>query len=401
MIKDNELPYEKLKKMAETHECSCGSRLSVAWGGSWGYKGYVLRCGKDPSHNDFVRPFETTMSNDPDVTGWRLSNYRRRQLEQQIGQEKTSKLMKYQGRVTLSHEEVEDIIATIWPRAIKEAPDVVKRAILICIQYRLNPLMKQLHLLPFKNKEESRKQGRDVYDWAIARGIQADRLLARRQGPFSYIENTPRKMTDEEQKQVYGKVDKENFHAIVKLRDPSTNAESTGYGHLAFKADVYGKEKGNTLENMAFIHAERQALDRLHPGDMPEDVMVVDERFLNIERVAQLPQTNTKVIDAPPTREKHTEKTTTTTEPPPTEEELHTNEPPAGESDMKIWLKETLTAIHWSEETTKSWIAATFKIEVTGDLEKDVLPRLTRDQAERFTKELNTKASQQSLFPEK
>ena len=322
-------------------------------------------------------------------------------MEEQIGQENTGKLMKYQGRIKLSEEEVKDIIATIWPRAIKEAPDVVKRAILICIQYRLNPLMKQLHLIPFKNKEESRKQGFTVYDWAVARGIQADRLLARRQGPFSYIGNTPRKMTDDEQKEVYGKIEKDKFHAIVKLRDPSTGAESTGYGHLDNNAEIYGKEKGNTLANMAFIHAERQALDRLHPGDMPDDIMVVDERFINIPKIAQIPTTGAKVIDVPPAGEKHTEKATTTTEPPPTEEKLSTEEPPAGESDMKIWLKETLTAIHWSEETTKSWIAATFKIEVTGDLEKDVLPRLTRDQAERFTKELNTKASQQSLFPEK
>ena len=400
MIKDNELPYKTLLKMMETHECSCGSRLSVAWGGNWGYKGYVLRCGKDPSHRDFVRPFETTMGNDPDYTGWKLSRFRRRQLDNQIGQENTNKLMKYQGRITLTEPEVKDIIATIWPRAVKEAPDVVKRAILICLQYRLNPLMKQLHLLPFKDKEESKKQRRDVYSWAIARGIQADRLLARRQGPFSYIDNTPRKMTDEEQKQIFGKVDKDSFHAIVKLRDPSTGAESTGYGAWSHNSDVYGKEKGNTMENMAFIHAERQALDRLHPGDMPEDVMVVDERFLNLDKAAQLPPSTTKVIDVPKV-EKVTEKTTE--EPPPEEEKRDSAEPPPEEinTDMKVWLAETLKAIKWSEETAKSWISATFKIEVTGDLLKDVLPRMTKDQAARFTKELNAKASQQSLFPEK
>ncbi len=321
-------------------------------------------------------------------------------MDNQIGQENTNKLMKYQGRITLTEPEVKDIIATIWPRAVKEAPDVVKRAILICLQYRLNPLMKQLHLLPFKDKEESKKQRRDVYSWAIARGIQADRLLARRQGPFSYIDNTPRKMTDEEQKQIFGKVDKDSFHAIVKLRDPSTGAESTGYGAWSHNSDVYGKEKGNTMENMAFIHAERQALDRLHPGDMPEDVMVVDERFLNLDKAAQLPPSTTKVIDVPKV-EKVTEKTTE--EPPPEEEKRDSAEPPPEEinTDMKVWLAETLKAIKWSEETAKSWISATFKIEVTGDLLKDVLPRMTKDQAARFTKELNAKASQQSLFPEK
>jgi hypothetical protein len=337
------------------------------------------------------------MSNDPDVTGWRLSNYRRRQLEQQIGQENTGKLMKYQGRIKLSETEVNDIIATIWPRAIKEAPDVVKRAILICIQYRLNPLMKQLHLLPFKNKDESKKQGRDVYDWAVARGIQADRLLARRQGPFSYIGNTPRKMTDDEQKEIFGKVDKANFHAIVKLRDPSTGAESTGYGHVSNDVAVYGKDKGNTLENMAFIHAERQALDRLHPGDMPDDIMVVDERFINIPKVAQIPTTGAKVIDVPPEKKITITQSSEGKESPPGEENHEPEDSLIAGMD-KGWVQETLKAIHWSDETTKSWIASNLKVEATGELYKDVLPRLNKEQAQRFTNEIQNKASQLPLI---
>jgi len=304
--------------------------------------------------------------------------------------------MKYQGRIKLSEAEVNDIIATIWPRAIKEAPDVVKRAILICLQYRLNPLMKQLHLIPFKNKEESKKQGRTVYDWAVARGIQADRLLARRQGPFSYINNTPRKMTDDEQNEIFGKIDKANFHAIVKLRDPSTGAESTGYGHVANDAEIYGKEKGNTLANMAFIHAERQALDRLHPGDMPDDIMVVDERFINIPKVAQIPTTGAKVIDVPPEK-KTTTQISEEKEPPPGEENHEPEDSLIAGMD-KGWVQETLKAIHWSDETTKSWISSNLKVEATGDLYKDVLPRLNKEQAQRFTNEIQTKASQLPLI---
>lgn len=397
MIKDTDISVEKMEEMQYTHLCKCGGVLSVAWGGAWGYQGYVLRCGNNVAHSEFVRPFEITMANNADYPGWKFTNQRRKQLEQQVGEERASKLMKYQGRITLTKEEVEDIITTIWPRAIKEAPSVVKRAILICLQYRLNPLMKQLHLLPFKNKEESRKQGRDVYDWAIARGIQADRLLARRQGPFSYIDNTPRRMTDDEQKQIFGKVEKDVFHAIVKLRDPSTNAESTGYGHLSLKAEVYGQEKGNTLENMAFIHAERQALDRLHPGDMPEDVMVVDERFLlSFERVAQLPASKTIVIDTPKV-EKTTvsEPVVTESVPPKSEPEVKLEpieEPPPLGLDMD-WLKETLKQIKWNEETTKSWLGVNLKVNNTGTLE-EVIRRMDKEQLARFTKEIQNRAAQ-------
>jgi len=153
---------------------------------------------------------------------------------------------------------------------------------------------------------------------------------------------------------------------------------------------------------MAFIHAERQALDRLHPGDMPDDVMVVDERFLNLDKAVQLPPSMTKVIDMPKTDK--VEDKAPEEPPPPPEEETHEpvgNPPEEINADMKVWLAETLKTIHWSEETTKSWISATFKIDATGDLLKDVLPRMSKDQATRFTKELNNKASQQSLFPEK
>lgn len=396
MITTDEIPLEKMRAMEFSHHCRCGGTLSVAWGGAFGIQGYVLRCGNDPQHRDFERSFEMTMGNCPDIPGWQLTKKRRNQMESQIGSENTSKLMKYQGRITLTEEEVKDIIATIWPRAIKEAPDVVKRAVLICLQYRLNPLVKQLHLLPFLNKKESKRQGYEIYDWAIARGIQADRLLARRQGPFSYIDNTPRRMTEEEQKQIYGKIDKQSFHAIVRLRDPSTGAEVTGYGAWPVNVDVYGIEKGNTMENMAFIHAERQALDRLHPGEMPEDVMVVDERFFNIEKVAPISPTNTKIIDAPPSDKTTTTKSIEEKEPPAAEEQHLLDESLIAGMD-KVWIQETIKAIHWSEETTKSWISVNLKVEATGDLYKDVLPRLTKEQAIRFTNEISNKASQLPL----
>jgi len=55
------------------------------------------------------------------------------------------------------------------------------------------------------------------------------------------------------------------------------------------------------------------------------------------------------------------------------------------------WLDKTLKAIKWSEDTAKSWIASAFKVDTQGKL-TDVLSRLTRDQAERFTEEIQDKA---------
>ena len=395
MIKDCEVPYETLKKMQDTHECMCGARLSVAWGGMWGYKGYVLRCSANAEHSEFVRPFETSMANNPDMPGWRLSKYRRRQLEQQIGDKNAAAVMKYQGIMTLSQKDATDIIATIWPRAIKEAPAEVKRAMLICVQYRLNPLMKHLYLLPFKDKEESKKQGKEIFNWAVALGISANRLLARRQGPYSYFDNTPRIMTDDEQKIIFGKVDKHKLWAITKIKDKEGN-EAQGYGWWPKKddgtADVYGADKGNTPEGMAMIRSERQALDRLRPDSMPANVMVVDEKYM--------PE-GSRVIDAEKIAPGESPKTITEGKQviveQSTEEKHDTEEHPSGGVD-KDWLKETLKAIKWSDETTKSWIAANLKVDATGDLIKDVLPRLNKEQAQRFTNEIQNKASQLPLI---
>jgi len=57
------------------------------------------------------------------------------------------------------------------------------------------------------------------------------------------------------------------------------------------------------------------------------------------------------------------------------------------------WLEETLKGIKWSEDTAKTWIAAQFGVAAEGKL-TEVLSRLTREQAEKFVKELQEKATQ-------
>jgi len=63
------------------------------------------------------------------------------------------------------------------------------------------------------------------------------------------------------------------------------------------------------------------------------------------------------------------------------------------------WLEETLEIIKWSEDTAKSWIASNLKVDSSGKL-TEVLTRLTREQAERFTHELQERSArvQPELF---
>lgn len=61
-IYDCDRPLGTLREWEKTRRCSCGATLIVAWGGSYGYNGYWLRCTKDATHNTIVRLSEPSVS---------------------------------------------------------------------------------------------------------------------------------------------------------------------------------------------------------------------------------------------------------------------------------------------------------------------------------------------------
>lgn len=174
-------------------------------------------------------------------------------------------------RGLLTQERAAEIVRTFWPKAPES--EVLKAAIL-CESYGLNPLMKHVFLIPFKD------------EWALVMGISATRLIAQQQGDFSYIDDTPRIMDAAEQTRILGKVDPNNIVAICKLKNVKTGATAVGYGNWPVNKAPQGTEKGNTAANMAFIRAERQALGRLCPGKLPENIEVVDETTVDLPKPA-------------------------------------------------------------------------------------------------------------------
>ena len=151
------------------------------------------------------------------------------------------------------------LLQTVWPGASQEA---ITRAALICAQYQLNPLLKHIALLRFTNK----RTGKDV--WEPVLEIKASRIIAHRNHIFTY-EDGPRMMTDIEEKAIFGEVYSDRLCAIVKLKDNLGNI-FPGYGFWLKGDEPYGQDKGNTKANMAFIRAERNALDKMAPGELPE-----------------------------------------------------------------------------------------------------------------------------------
>ncbi len=64
----------------------------------------------------------------------------------------------------------------------------------------------------------------------------------------------------------------------------------------------------------------------------------------------------------------------------------------------QTWLQESQKAIKWADDTCKTFLVSRYKVSPQGTL-IEVLNRLTREQAEDFTREINNRVENQtSLF---
>jgi len=278
-------PREKLEELRKRNVCGvCGQSLWLYLDAKT-HQTY-LSCSNQ-SHEGIVREFQSA----------RELNIKaqREELEKTMTTTKASALAKYVGNRELARNEAKEIVESMFP----DAPEVEReKAILECVSYRLNPLNGHIFLIAYN-------KGKENETWARVMGIKAKRLLANRPvpgtkepRPFSYVDDTPRIMTPDEQIKIFGAVKTDKLVIIVKTMDPKTGAVAPGYGewpltkrqwskdkgvYIDVANEPYGVEKGNSMFNMAAIHAESQSLDRLRPGEMPENVETVDERTIEGE----------------------------------------------------------------------------------------------------------------------
>jgi len=260
---------------------------------------------------------------------------------------------------TISNRQAMYLLQTIWP----DAPEVeIIKAAILCQQYGLNPLMRTVYLVKF---------GKD--DWVTLLGIKATRQIAqqalRRRGiSYSYADG-PRVMTEEEQKTIRGKVETDKIWAITVLKGSDGNSYP-GYGWWPGNKQPYGTDKGNDGVNMAFIRSERNATDKMAPGELP-DLDVGDDSYMVGDFRAALAEGKQEFLDQteedkelwgdgkPAVKPEPSPEPTNPLKQP--EEAVEGNNLPEDPIDL-AWLKETLTIIHWTEKTAVSWIATQFKI---------------------------------------
>jgi len=398
---------DKLLESQRENRCSvCGGMLNVFLDMDI-HKAY-LACNSDQSHEGIER--EPSRYEKEGLASLNLPT-RREFMEQEHGPKKTGALAKYIGTAAITKVIATEIVESLWG----EAPPIEKtKAILLCQTYQLNPLMKHIYLIPYKRKDRAGEfivdgQGNLVQDWSMQIGIGATRLMAQRKHNYSYLDLTPRKATQEEIDKILGDTaDPNSIYGFCHIKDINSGAEAFGLRGIPKKERIKGEEKGNTHLNMACVRAERLALDRQYPGEMPQGIEVVDERFIETDyRVVE--EKVGEVGVAPPkgggeigksAEEKQGEgEPGTTILTPPQDKSQKIAVPPAEVAEGEgftidpAWLNESLKAIKWTDDTTKTFLVSKYKISSQGTL-ADVIKRLTREQAEEFVKAIQQKLEQ-------
>ena len=252
-----------------------------------------------------------------------LSNIRRSiELEEKVGLQKAQTAVGIPKQGQLTKSQAIEILKLVYPGVPDE--EIIRCAIL-CQDFGLHPLMKEVYIIPFG-------QG-DKRTWATVLGINATRKMMAQRGTFSYLDNTPRIMTEDEQKIIFGEVDAKNIVAITKLRTRK-GEEAPGYGRWPKDKEPYGTDKGNTKANMAFIRSERNAFGRLFTDALPQGVEIVDEAYVELPDIGKVDRATGEIL------EENVIEGEVVEVPPETEEKLKELWPEAPESKQETKTEE-------------------------------------------------------------
>lgn len=308
------------------------------------------------------------------------SNIRREiEVEKEHGREGSKALATIPKQGQLTQSQAMTILQLVYPDVPEN--EIIRTAIL-CKDFGLHPLMKELYIIPFGTGEKR--------TWSTVLGINATRKMMARMGSFSYIDNTPRVMTEQEQMEIFGIVNIDRITAITKL-ETKGGLKAQGYGTYMKKDNPYGMDKGNSQANMAFIRSERQAFSRLFPDAVPQELEVVDEAY--VEGVGEVDTKTGEILEAEVTElpdEPEPSPEATESQPASAEGEDNTNLFPdsliniSDLNDQLIELRKK-DAKTWSEESLLSYMRLAYK-GVEGNTVFEIASKLDKGKAAHFTK---------------
>lgn len=267
---------EKLKQIQRTNRCAdCGGELETLYD--------VIKhlpfaqCKAHPEHEGIAKINKKS----PEFNDYNI-NTRREIMAEQTGEKGTAVAIPTSGKLT--QPQAMQILQLVYPDVPES--EIIRCAIL-CRDFGLHPLMKEVFIIPFGTG--------DKRTWSTVLGINATRKMMSLRGSYSYMDNTPRIMTEDEQMLIFGEIDKQNIVALTRLKTRS-GEEAPGYGRWPRDKAPYGMDHGNTKANMAFIRSERNAFGRLFPDSIPPEVEIIDETYADLPKLRQKVDTETGEI---------------------------------------------------------------------------------------------------------
>lgn len=273
---------ELLRKLLRTNTCAdCSGDLEALYDLDRHLP--FLQCKANSEHDGIAKGYQEPRElNIPT---------RRNELMEQHGENKGTVLAKLPPSGALTQPQAMHILKLVYPDVPE---DQIIRTAILCRDFGLHPLMKEVYIIGFKNSKTG------MTDYSTVVGIPASRKMAAdRKGAFSFLDDSPRAATELEIIKQYGKgseEEKDNFISICKLRGEKGN-EAIGIGLWPKDKEPLGTDKGNTKRNMANIRSERQALDRLPGKALPPDIDVIDVAYVEVPDIGKVDTDTGEIIE--------------------------------------------------------------------------------------------------------
>jgi len=291
IYEDETTTIADLEKIRRTGKCKvCGAKLNIYLDGSG--KAFVACWDWLRTHHEGIEK-EASRYQKEGLASLNIPT-RRRMMEKEHGQGMTTTLEKARIPTTgaLTQSQAMHILKLVYPYVPED--EIIRTAIL-CRDFGLHPLMKEVYIIGFKNT----KTGKVDYSTVI--GIAANRKMAAdKKGAYSFIDLSPRAASKEEIIKQYGansEEERDNLISICILKGEKGN-EAVGYGLWPKNEEPRGTNKGNTKRNMANIRSERQALDRLPGEALPlRDLDVIDEAYAEVPDMGKVSKTTGEIIE--------------------------------------------------------------------------------------------------------
>ncbi|HUV56351.1 MAG TPA: hypothetical protein VMV84_03880 [Dehalococcoidales bacterium] len=407
--------YDLGKKIVETCTCKCGAELSLPWGGSWRIESYVLKCAADPSH-DRVVPIKslTRLWKEGEPIPSFIADKIERKMRRQIVEQNNVKAMV----IKQDADKLGTYLAARFPQ------DLVKPGAALdfarwCIAHQLEPVRDCIpyHGNPYITVEWlDRKASGDKefkgYSYKVfgqqdkeALDFDPKDLVVECQANWDGLEKPLIGLgvvtKIEREAKTGGEVDEltaKGYRAPVIRLHPQTMLFKRGRAaalkqHYHIPAPILEELPYTTVVEAEYrIIPEPEGDEKTDepPGEMKLGQGKVGRTALSSPKAE-------KVGAAAPSKQSQSRATTQTKKPESATTEAKAPDEPQIEGEGfnidLTWLKESQESLKWTDDTMLTFIISQYK--VSGTSVTGALNKLTREQAEDFTNQINSRVDKQ------